>query len=141
MREIIYKYNHLGSYQTEQDTNFAGDAELQLTIEPHNFSITVGDEVLRQTSFDGCRIVVSHNGAATFYDNENRMIGQADKSETSYAAVQMTWQQDVLAVQFGRTETIDYYPNCDGEYDRWGKEWIVERTVTLHEKDHSVEIA
>ena len=118
MREIIYKYNHLGSYQTEQDTNFAGDAELQLTVEPHNFSITVGDEVLRQTSFDGCRIVVSHN-----------------------AAVQMTWQQDVIAVQFGRTETIDYYPNCDGEYDRWGKEWIVERTVTLHEKDHSVEIA
>ncbi len=138
MREIIYKYNSGGSYQTEQNTSFADDSHVKLMVEPHEFSIAVGGEVLRSTSFSGCTAVVSREGEVVFYDHENNIIGREGESGGCYKEVRLIWKQDVITIQLGHIKVIDHYPNCDGEHDRWSEKWVAQRTVTLDLKSNSV---
>lgn len=138
MREIFYK-NNRGLYQTEDDTSFGADSHLKIIIEPHDFSIAIGNEVLRSSSCKGYSVIVSAEGEVVFYDNENTVLGTADKSENCYEEVLLNWEQDLISIRLGYTATVDYYPDCDGEYDRWGKEWVTKRSVTLNLKNNSVE--
>lgn len=140
MREILYKYNNRGLYETEQSTSFAGENQLKLIVEPHDFSIAIGGEVLRNTSFDGCEAVVSNEGEAVFYDNKGNVIGKADKTDKCYREIRLIWEQGFITVQFGQTDEVDYYPNCDGEHDRWGTEWVSKRSVKLNLNNNSLEI-
>ncbi len=140
MREILYKFANRGAYVTEQDTAFGEDLQLKLTVEPHDFSLAVGGEVLRSSSFAGCSVIVSNAGEAVFYDAAEREIARAEAGADSYKKVILHWQQDALSLEFGHVETVDNYPNCDGESDRWSTEWIVQRTVILHIADNSTEI-
>lgn len=139
MKEILYKYDSRGGYLTEDNTSFDGDSHIKIVVEPHEFSIKIGNEVLRSSSFVGCSAVASSDGEAVFYDGENNVIGKADKSEKTYEKVSLEWKQDFISIQFGRIVEVDYYPNCDGEYDRWGKEWQTQRALTLNLKDNSVQ--
>ncbi len=141
MRDILYKYNTSGMYTTEDNTAFAGDSHLKLIVEPHEFSIAIGKEVLRSSSFSGCVVVASCDGEVVFYDKENNIFARADKSEKNYEKVLLKWKQNLITIQFGHIEEVDYYPNCDGEHDRWGEEWITQRSVTLNLKDNSIEVA
>lgn len=140
MKEVLYKYNNSGAYFTDSNTSFGDDAQMKLIIEPHEFSISVGGEVLRSTSFGGCTIIVSNSGEVVFYDNDNNILGKTDGCNELYKEVKFIWEQESISVLFGQTETVDYYPNCDGEYDRYGKEWITKRLVTLGLKDNLVTI-
>ncbi len=140
MKEVLYKYNNSGAYFTESETVFGNDTEMKLIIEPHKFSISVGGDVLRNTSFDGCTIIVSNSGEVVFYDNDNNILGKTDGCDELYKEVKFVWEQDCISVLFGQTETVDYYPNCDGEYDRYGKEWITNRLVTFDYKKNTVKI-
>ncbi len=140
MKEIIYKYNNRGLYQTEQDTSFNEYTYIKITVEPHQFSMAIGNEVLRSTSFDGCIAIVSCEGEVTFYDNKNNIIAKTDKSERCFEKVNLKWETNMISIQFGHISTVDYYPNCDGEFDRWGQEWVTEREVTLNFKNNSIEI-
>ncbi len=129
MRQVVYKYNSLGVYQTEDRCTFGRDEWLELVVEPHSFSLAIGGDILRKTSLAGYTVEVSCRGETIFYDEEHRVIGRADKTEHCYEAVLFRWTVGRLCVQFGYTDTVDYYPYCDGESDRWGEEWIVEREV------------
>ncbi len=140
MREILYKYNNRGLYQTDDNSRFGNDDKLRIVVEPHSFSLTVGGELLRKTFFEGCAIDVSNNGEAVFYDNNNQIIGKAVKSDASYEKVLFSWEEKSLVVMFGKTVLVDYYPNCDGEYDRWGEEWKTERTITMKLEDNSIDV-
>ena len=140
MREILYKYNTRGLYQTEDDTTFGGETNLKLVIEPHKFSIAVGGETLRSTAYEGGAVVASRNGGAAFYDHTGALLAKAAESDANYKEIYLRWQPDSLSVQFGQAEQVDYYPHCDGEYDRWGTEWVAQRTVTLHLKDNTVTV-
>ncbi|MBP3692110.1 MAG: hypothetical protein J6I80_02560 [Clostridia bacterium] len=131
MREIIYKYNNQGIYHTEQDTTFGNDEQLKLVIEPHEFSIAIGNEELRKTSFDGGELIVSCEGEVIFYDANGNVAAKAKKGKERYAAVRLLWKQDLLTVEFGSTQTVDHYPHCDGEHDRWSSKWIAEHTVKI----------
>lgn len=132
MKEILYRYSRLGTYQTDADTAFAADVQLKLVVEPHDFSLEIGNEVLRSTSCRGYTVTVSRDGEAVFYDAQNNEVGRTDKGAGTYEKVALVWQAESLTVQFGHTETVDHYPNCDGEYDRYSTTFVVERTVTLH---------
>lgn len=140
MREIRYQFHTLGAYQTEDDTSFAHDEQVKVIVEPHDFSIAIGKEVLRSSSCAGCTAVVSCEGEVVFYDTDDHVIGRADKDENRYEKFFLKWEQDLITIEFGCTVTVDYYPNCDGEYDRWGKEWQTQRKVTLNLKNKTVEI-
>lgn len=140
MKEILYKYNNSGSYFTDGDTSFGDESIMKLIIEPHKFSITVGDEVLRSTSFDGCTILVYNNGKVCFYNKNDEILGKADGCDKLYKEINFVWKQDCIFVLFGQTETVDYYPNCDGEYDRYGTEWVTKRSVSLNLEDNNLKI-
>jgi len=140
MREIIYKYNNGGLYETEQSTAFGDDTHLKIIIEPHEFSIAIGGDVLRSSSCEGYSAVASNHGEVVFYDNNNNLLCSCDESDNSYKNVIFEWQQNFMSIKFGFIDIVDYYPNCDGEYDRWGKEWITQRLVKLNTKSNSIEI-
>ncbi len=140
MREIVYKYETRGMYTTDSDTSFNADKELKLIAKPHNFSMKIGEEVLRSTSFGGIVAVVSNDGAVVFYDNDNCEIAKVEKGDSVYKKVELKWNEEFVAIEFGSVVTVDYYPNCDGESDRYGEEWSVQRAVKLNLKDNSIQV-
>ena len=140
MREIFYKYDNRGVYVTQDDTSFGADEQLKIIAMPHNFSLEVGGEVLRDTSFSGCEIVVSSNGAVEFFDNEHLCLAKVEKCDNTFKKVLLKWSVEEVAIEFGRIVEVDYYPNCDGESDRYGEKWDVQRVVKLNLKDNSVKV-
>ena len=140
MKEIVYKYSTLGAYTTEDDSAFGQESHMKIVVEPHDFSLAVGGETLRNTSCSGYAAIVSRTGEAVFYDTENKVIGRADADQGDYKKAILVWTPDALSIRFGYIDTVDYYPNCDGEHDRWGTEWVTERSVTLNLTDNSVEV-
>ena len=140
MREIIYTYNTLGTYETTDSTYFKNDSQIKLIIEPHDFSLKLGDETLRKTSCAGYYILVSNNGALTFYDDCNNVLDTAEKTAKTYTKVILKWSKGSITLQFGHIEEVDNYPNCDGESDRWSTEWITEYQVTFNTVTNKIEI-
>ncbi len=140
MREILYTFANRGAYVTGQDTAFGEDTHLKLTVEPHDFSLSLGGETLRQSSFRGGSVIVSDTGEAVFYDAEGRKIARAEGGADSYKKVILIWKQDTLSLEFGCVVTVDNYPNCDGESDRWSEEWVAQRRITLFSGKNTPEI-
>lgn len=140
MKEIRYKYNNSGLYVTADDTIFDTEYQMKIVVEPHDFSIAIGGEVLRSSTCGGCSAIVSCEGEVEFYDREDNLLAKVEKGDRTYAQMRLVWKQDLITVEFGRVETVDYYPNCDGEYDRYGKQWVTARSVTLNETNHCVEV-
>ncbi|MBR3844895.1 MAG: hypothetical protein IKM39_05245 [Clostridia bacterium] len=140
MREILYTFNQRGLYETRDNTAFGDDRQVKIIVEPHEYSLTVGHDVLRRTSCGGYTVIASREGETVFYNDQNEIIGRADKGETCYKNVILEWKQDTLTIQFGQVDEVDYYPNCDGEHDRWGQEWITKRQVTLTLNNMAVEV-
>ncbi len=140
MREIVYQYDRRGSYQTEADTAFGEDTHLKLVAKPHEFTLTVQGETLRSTAFEGCSAVVSCNGEVTFFEADGCEIGKVHATEACFVRAILCWKEGMAAVQFGRTITVDHYPNCDGESDRWSEKWVVEREVTLDTQTKKIEV-
>ncbi len=140
MKEILYQYNQRGVYEPLGDTRFGKETQLKLVIPPHEFSLTLGGETLRNTAFSGGCILVSREGEVIFYDIENNVIAHAEKGNKEFRQVRLDWKQGVLSVELGCMEEVDYYPNCDGEHDRWGTQWVKQRVVTLNLQNNSLEI-
>ena len=140
MREIVYKYSTLGAYHTDANTAFGDDTQMEVVVEPHDFSIKLSGEVLRSSSCPGCTARVSRDGEVIFYDGADNVIGRVEKGEDVYPEFRLEWKQDFVTILFGRMVEVDNYPNCDGEYDRWSTAWQTRRTVTLNLKDNTVEV-
>ena len=113
---------------------------MTLLVRPHDFELAVSGDVLRSSCCPALRILVSCNGEAEFFDSDNQRIAYAEKTDETYSEARIGWKTDFLTVQFGRMITIDNYPNCDGEYDRWDTVWSVERAVTLNLEDRTLSV-
>ncbi len=140
MKNIIYYYSSLGKYITEQNTAFGEEREMSITVRPHEFSIAVGGDTLRQSACGAYEILVSVDGAAVIRDENGAVLAEADKTDTTYNEARIDWEPGALSVTFGCMVTVDYYPDCDGESDRYGEKWVTQRAVILHTEDNSVEI-
>ena len=140
MRQILYKFNTLGAYETKDNTAFGSDETVQVIVEPHEFSLELSGQVLRSSSCPGCTAEVSNSGAVVFCDAENNVIGSAEGGADVYPKFRLQWKQDLITIQFGQMVEVDNYPNCDGESDRWSMEWWNRRTVTLDLKSNTVEV-
>ncbi len=138
MREIIYEFNTLGSYQTSGDTAFGQETHLKITVEPHDFSIAVGGEILRKSACKGYEIEVSSKGEAVFWDREGKELCRVQEQGQEYKEVRLLWKRGSVSLQFGKVEWIDNYPNCDGEHDRWDQRWRTEYEVTLNEETNTL---
>ena len=140
MREIVYQFNSRGTYETADSTLFGGEDQLRLVATPHAFSLAIGNEVLRDTSFGGCAVTVSRDGEVIFCDTDGNELGRAEKGDCTYQHARLAWKQDRLSVLFGCYETVDHYPDCDGEHDRWSTRWVTEREGTLKLCDGTVSV-
>lgn len=140
MKDIIYSFNNRGCYLSDKTAVFETETYLRLIIEPHNFELKVSEDVLRKSSCAGYIIEVSRKGEVHFCDYNENPVASSDETQKEFEQVKFLWKREQLCLEFGRIVTVDYYPNCDGEYDRWGKEWVTQHTVTLNLKDNSVEV-
>lgn len=139
MKEILYTFQTRGGYLPDTPAVFGEETQLRLTVAPHEFELKLSGQVLRSSSFRGCGIEVSSAGAVCFRDSENVLLARLPETGRKFAEVRLIWSQDRLSLEFGQEETVDNYPNCDGEYDRWSEKWVAEYTVNLNLANHSLE--
>ncbi|MBQ8796279.1 MAG: hypothetical protein IJZ54_07645 [Clostridia bacterium] len=62
-------------------------------------------------------------GNAIFTDSEGKEIlkDKAQGENKYFSKVFVSVKDSKICVRFPVTETIDHYPNCDGEYDRYSE--------------------
>lgn len=131
MKTITYTFSARGDYQPDAPAVFGEQTHLKLIVTPHDFELKLSGDVLRKSSCDGYQIVVSRQGEACFYDAGGELIARAAPTDAQYPQVVLTWAQHALKLSFGQWVTVDYYPNCDGESDRWGSKWESQKEVSL----------
>lgn len=104
---------------------------MRLILQPHDFEIKVSGETLNKSSSKGYIVEISKKGAAHFYDYNQAPIDVLEGPDKTFAEFKVDWSKDSLKISFGHTETVDNYPHCDGEHDRWSTKWADEYTVVL----------
>ncbi len=134
MREIIYRFSTRGYYETTGYTAFGDDFRVKIVVEPHDVSVAVGGELLRKSICKGYQIEVTQKGEVIFRDMEGNELCRREEQDQIYQEICLLWRQGRISLQFGATEVIDHYPNCDGEYDRWDERWRGKYEVTLEEE-------
>lgn len=70
------------------------------------------------------------DGNAVFHrsDGTELLTAKADGSQRRFSSIYCGVTGSAPSVRFPIKETVDHYPNCDGEYDRWS-EVIVDNVV------------
>lgn len=140
MKEIVFTFDNRGGYLPNTPTAFEAETALRLIVKPHEFELKLSGEVLRQSSCSGYILDVTRSGAVCVYDYEHTLLATAEATAADYAQVTFTWSETCLSLSFGRMETVDYYPHCDGEHDRWGTEWITQYEVRFDPATNRIEI-
>lgn len=135
MKEFICKFIGNGYYFEDNKTtvSFGEETDLRIVVEPIDYEMKIGNEVLSKANCKGYRIDISNKGGVIFHDYDGNLISQKPDGEEVYKEAKFIWKKDYICVEFGQTEEVDYYPNCDGEHDRWGVKWVADYTVTLDE--------
>jgi hypothetical protein len=141
VKEITYTFNNLGCYLPDQTPSFGAEKHLKLIVKPHQFELKLSNEVLRSSKCDGYIIEVSHRGGVRFYDKENTLLTETAETENEFAQVGLSLKQDKLLLSFGQEETVDHYPNCDGEHDRYSTKWVSMYEVSLDTVKNKAEVA
>ena len=133
MKEFICKFNGNGYYFEDNKTtiSFGEDTNIRIVVEPIDYELKIGNEVLSSANCKGYLIDISNQGEVALRDYDGNLISQKIGGEKIFAEAKFIWNKDALCVEFGQTEEVDYYPNCDGEHDRWGIKWVAEYTVIL----------
>lgn len=133
MKEFTYRFQRDGYYLDSMGNqgDFAGQAQVRLLVEPCQYEMSIGGQVLTAVSCSGYKIDITNRGGAQFYDLQGRLLAEIPQTETEYAGFRLTWSKTALTVCFGQIETVDHYPNCDGESDRWEEKWVTYHKAEL----------
>ena len=117
MREYVYTFIRSNYYTDNLSSSDAFDEneQVRLIIKPDKIIYIIEATI---------------KGGVRFYDNEMNLLFEAPEAEKSYKEFSFRMEGNIPHVLFGHIELIDYYPHCDGEYDRWGESWDIERTVS-----------
>lgn len=73
------------------------------------------------------------HGNATFENLDGTVVSK-DKAESKryFSFIYCKVQDNIITVRFPITETVDHYPNCDGEYDRYSEIIVDNIYITCH---------
>ena len=76
-------------------------------------------------------LVADSHGNATFMSTDNTIIKE-DKalSDRFFSRIYCVVNNNKISVRFPVIETIDHYPDCDGEYDRYSERIIDSIIIT-----------
>ena len=66
-------------------------------------------------------LMANREGNALFLDMDGKELYKdcAEAEDTFFSRIECKASKNILTVCFVRTKTVDNYPHCDGEYDRW----------------------
>ena len=78
---------------------------------------------------EGVVLTADIHGNATFESVDGKII-KKDKADSSrfFSFIYCIVKDNKITVTFPVTETVDHYPNCDGEYDRYSQK-IVDKII------------
>lgn len=87
--------------------------------------------------------VVEARGSVKFYDREDRLLASGEVPAEScgrevYEEISCHVEGTTIRLHFPICEWVDYYPNCDGEHDRWGTRMIGSYILTFDRETNTV---
>lgn len=85
-------------------------------------------------------IEVSKKGGVCVRDREGHEIARLEETNRSFGRVQLSYSQPILSISFQVWEEIDYYPHCDGEYDRYEHKWVAKYHVKFDENTKQLNV-
>ncbi len=131
MKEYVFTFQRNNYYMSslENTASFNGETQVRLIIEPHEYELKLSDEVLRSSSCKGYTIEISNKGGVCVFDEEGNLLVKSEETQNDFREFRFEWKQDFLTLRFGHKETVDNYPNCDGESDRWDTRWFTDYEV------------
>ncbi len=104
------KYDHIFDsngriYETEFEIDYQNDKPTTILFEKENVVFTA-----------------DAHGNATFMTLDGKEI-RKDKAEGKgyFSSIYCLVKDNTITVRFPIKKTVDHYPNCDGEYDRWSE--------------------
>ncbi len=142
MKEFVYRFFRYGYFLDGQKSSapFGQETAALLVIEPQEYELKISGETLRKASCTGYRIEITNKGAARFCDYQNNLLAELAETQKEFREFDFQWSENRLRVCFGHMETVDNYPNCDGEYDRWSTRWVKEYEVALDTATNQTEV-
>lgn len=80
---------------------------------------------------EGVVLTADIHGNATFESVDGKII-KKDKADSSrfFSFIYCIVNHNVITVTFPVTETVDHYPDCDGEFDRYSVKIIDKIIIT-----------
>lgn len=134
MQEFVCFYQH-GYYYFKDNLktriSLGDETMVRVIVKPHQYELKLSGEVLNSSACNGYRIDVSSKGGASFYDFEGNFIAKTDDTDCEYKEIGLALKGSVFSLLFGHNETVDNYPHCDGEHDRWDTVWITDHKIEL----------
>lgn len=108
------------------DSNSAYEKEFELCDE-NNQEITVFFKK------ENITLTADKHGNAVFCSADGNEIKRAKAdADRFFLSIYCSVKDGVINVRFPVTETVDHYPDCDGEYDRYSKKIIDNIIVTCN---------
>lgn len=101
-------------YEKEFEIDYKNDKPLTVLFEKESIVLTVNT-----------------HGDALFL-NINGVELKKDKAESNrlFSSIYCSANKNAITVRFPVKETIDHYPNCDGEYDRYSERIVDNILIT-----------
>ena len=118
----------------KKGASFDGEDAVCLLLLPYDYEMKLSDEVLNQSSCKGYRLKITNRGGVSISDWESKPLCEVSEGERTFSEFQIEKKGEILFVLFGHTETVDHYPNCDGEFDRYSTDWICDFKVAFDTK-------
>lgn len=133
MKEYIFKFCRYSYFMQEDQTGavFGEDRQVRLILEPVEYELQMSGAVLNKVSCKGYIIDITNTGAVRFCDYAGALLAEKAAVDKEFKEFRLQWKDSAPAVSFGYQETVDNYPNCDGEYDRWSTRWAEEYNAAL----------
>lgn len=80
---------------------------------------------------EGVMLTADIYGNYTFESTDGTVVknGKAE-SDRCFMFIYCSVKDNVINVRFPITETVDHYPNCDGEYDRYSTKIVDNIVIT-----------
>jgi hypothetical protein len=113
---------------------------LELVVEPYDYSVTIGGELVSSLSCKGVSFRISRRGAVQAYNGDGQLIAATAEQEKDFEMIRVSLEKGIFDLCFGYAYMEDSYPNCDGESDRWVPAWETEHRVTFCEATDKLEI-
>lgn len=131
MKEYLYQFDRYDYFldSMKKGDGFGGEEKVCLILAPYDYELKLSGEILNKASGKGYRAEITKGGAVSLFEEEGTLLCQIGEGEGRYAEFRVEKKEKKILILFGHTETVDHYPNCDGESDRYSIKWIAERGV------------